>query len=263
MSSNINVNQLFQSAQEEGILSPASAQTLIMPNIGAQFAAGLGIPADQVHAAEVILVTKLIDDSGSIKMANNVDAMIDGGNSFDSALQDAKESDNILVTTRYLNGKVLYPYTPLDQVTKMTSANYQATGGTPLYDQTVETLRTVMAKYLEFRNNGVTVRTITIILTDGQDEHSRRYHASDVANVVQDMLLAEDHIIQAIGFNNGRCDFKRVFSEMGIPDQWIMDTANNPSAIRQACRVASRSAAMASKSAAGFSKVAIGGFGAP
>jgi hypothetical protein len=263
MSQPANVNQLFQTAEEEGLLSKKASQSLmIMPDIGALIQAGLGIPVEDVTASEVILVSAMIDDSGSISMANNEQLVRDGHNMVIDALQKTKQRDNILMHTRYLNGKVLFPYRPIDQVIKMDGRNYVANGGTPLYDQTAVLLGTVLAKTFEFENNGVPVRTITLIITDGRDERSVKVFAADVAKIVEEMLQMEKHIIAAMGIDDGRFDFKTIFRNMGIPKQWILTPGNTPSEIRQAFQVFSQSAVRASQSATAFSKTAMGGFGA-
>jgi len=82
--------------------------------------------------------------------------------------------------------------------------------------------------------------------------HSRTSTAADVSKIVTDMLRNEDHIVAAMGFDNGSCNFKRVFSEMGIPDRWVLTANANPSEIRKAFQVFSQSAVRASQSAALF-----------
>lgn len=264
MSQTANVNQLFQAAQEEGLISQqASKALMVMPDIGALIQAGLGIPVDDVTASEVILVSDMPDDSGSIASAGNEQLVRDGHNMVIDSLQGSKQRDNILMHTRYLNGKILNPYCPIDQAVRMNAQNYQATGGTPLYEQTVVLLGTVFAKTLEFENNGVPVRTITLIITDGRDEHSTRAFAKDVAKIVEEMLAMEKHIIAAMGIDYGHFDFKTIFRNMGIPKQWILTPGNTPSEIRQAFQVFSQSAIRASQGSAAFSATAMGGFGAP
>jgi hypothetical protein len=143
----------------------------------------------------------------------------------------------------------------------MDAQNYDANGGTPLFDETAKLLATVIAKTQDFKNNGIQVRTITLILTDGEDCHSRTSSAADVAKIAKDMLRSEEHIIAAMGFDNGDCDFRKVFADMGIPNQWILTAASSPSEIRKAFQVFSQSAVRASQSAAHFSQTSLGGFG--
>jgi len=263
MSQTPNLNNLFQSAQEEGLLSTASFQALNVVDIGAQIQAGLGVSVDDVMASEVVLLTIMPDDSGSIAYSGNTQAVRDGHNAVLDALISSKQKDNILAHNRYLNGYVLYPYCAIEQAVRMDAGNYQPNEGTPLYDQTVVLLGTVLAKSQEFADNGVPVRTVTLIITDGADEHSARANAKTVASIVKDMLMAENHIIAAMGIDNGSTNFQDVFREMGIRDEWVITPKNSKNDIRKAFQVFSQSAVRASQGAASFSKTALGGFGSP
>lgn len=260
--SGVNVQQLFQLAEEEGTLSPASMQALNVPDLGAQIQAGLGIRVEDVQASEVVLVTIMPDDSGSIRFGGNAQLVRDGHNLVLEALNASKQKDAILAHNRYLNGTVLYPYCPVTQATRMDRKNYDPNQGTPLYDQTVVLLATVLAKSQEFANNGVPVRTVTLIITDGADEHSSKAKARNVAALVRDMQQTESHIVAAMGIADGKTHFRQVFKDMGIEDQWILTPGNNEGDIRRAFQVFSQSAVRASQGGAAFSKTAVGGFGA-
>lgn len=243
------------------MLSNASMEALNASDIGAQIQAGLGINVDDVVASEVVLVTLMPDDSGSIAYSNNVQAVCDGHNAVLEALIASQQQDSILIHNRYLNGRVLYPYCQLSQAVRMDRQNYDPTQGTPLYDRTVILLGTVLAKSQEFSENGVPVRTVTLIITDGADEHSVRANAKTVSALVKDMLMAENHIIAAMGIHDGRTDFRQVFQEMGIRQEWILTPSNSKTEIRQAFQVFSQSAVRASQGAISFSQAGLGGFG--
>jgi hypothetical protein len=254
-----NVNDLFEEAHAEGVLSPSSLQTLTGVDIGAQIQAGLGISVDDVQASEVVLLTIMPDDSGSIRFAGNEQAVREGHNLVLDALTKSKQGDGVLAHTRYLNGSVLFPYRPIDQAIPMTPGNFEPNQGTPLYDQSVVLLGSVVAKAQEFTRNGVVARSVTLIITDGADQHSRRAHAKDVAALVRDMTRSEAHIVAAMGISDGTTDFRAVFRDMGIEDRWILTPANNPSDIRKAFQVFSQSAVRVSQ-AASFSQGAASGF---
>jgi hypothetical protein len=143
------------------------------------------------------------------------------------ALSSSPQRDNILIHNRYLNGHVLYPYCPLSQAVRMDSNNYNPNQGTPLYEQTIVLLGTVLAKAQEFADNGVPVRTVTLIITDGADEHSHNRRAQDVKTIVADMLRSETHIVAAMGIDDGSTDFRQVFREMGLRDEWILTPGNS------------------------------------
>jgi hypothetical protein len=146
----------------------------------------------------------------------------------------------------------------------MNEQNYNPNQGTPLYDQTVVLLGTVLAKAQEFADNGVPVRTVTLIISDGADAHSHRASAKTVRSLIQDMLRTESHIIAAMGIDDGgQTDFHQVFREMGIQEQWILTPGNSQKEIHKAFQVFSQSAVRASQSVGSFSQTSLGGFGVP
>jgi len=257
------VNQLFQSAHEEGTLSPQALQALTVVDLGAQIQAGLGIKVDDVQASEVVLVTVMPDDSGSIEAAGNTQAVRDGHNLVLDALASSKQKDAILAHTRYWNGHVLFPYRPVASAERMTSSNYTPNLGTPLYDQTVVLLGTVLAKAQEFSQSGVVCRTVTLIITDGADMGSARASAKDVATLVKDMTRSEQHIVAAMGIADGSTHFRDVFKKMGIDNRWILTPGSTAKDIRAAFQVFSQSAVRASQAAGTFAQAQAGGFGAP
>ncbi|HEY2510447.1 MAG TPA: hypothetical protein VGI39_06315 [Polyangiaceae bacterium] len=252
-----HVLTLFASARADGALSATSYQALTTVDLGAQIQAGLGISVDDVQASEVVLLTMMPDDSGS--MGVHTDAVCEGHNLVLDALRACQQRDAILAHTRYLNGDVLFPYRPLDQAARMDRANYCANKGTPLYDQSVVLLGSVMAKARELEASGVVARSVTLILTDGADCHSVRAKARDVASLVHDLTRIEGHIVAAMGIADGGTDFRTVFRNMGIDDRWILTPANDAGSIRKAFQMFSQSAVRVSQAKA--PGVSLGGFG--
>ena len=249
------VKKLLEDAHDAGELSAKALAALDVVDVGAQIQAGLGVSIDDVAASEVVLLTQMPDDSSSISQAGNVEAVRDGHNYVLDALAKSKQSGEVLGHTRYLNGAVLFPYTTLDHAVRMTPSNYDPRLGTPLFDQTVVVLGTVIAKAKELEQAGIAVRTVTLIITDGGDYGSTRCKASDVAAIVADMLARENHIVAAMGISDGSTDFRAVFRAMGIPDRWILTPTNSASEIRRAFQVFSQSAVRAAAGAqlGGFS----------
>jgi hypothetical protein len=256
------VSGLFQSAKQDGVLSQAALQAIGVGDIGADINAALGVSVDDVKASEVILVTQLIDDSSSIRFAaGNTEAVRNGHNLILDSLAATKQKEGILVSTSYLNRGLLFPYATLDKATRMDSSNYDPSGGTPLFQSSLITLATVIAKCQEFQDNGIPCRTVTPIVTDGGNTGAGS--ADRVKRVVDDMLRAENHIIAGVGIDDGQTDFHRVFGEMGIRPEWILTPGNSPQEIRRAFAMLSQSAQRASQSAATFSQAAMGGFASP
>lgn len=265
-----DVGQLLQAAAADGDITKRTATLLANIDMGAQIQAGLGMNALDVPASEATLVFQEIDDSGSIRFASNAQHVRDGHNTMLEALAGSKQKSGVLVSTRYLNGTLLFPFVPLDQAVQLDDHNYNPTGGTPLYDMTLASLGTLVAKRKEFEDAGIVARCVMVIVSDGADEHSPKVRgghgttAADCRELVTKLLQTEQYIIAAIGIDDGgRTDFKRVFSEMGIRDEWILTPANTQHDIRQAFALVSQSAVRASQSAGSFSQVALGGFGNP
>jgi hypothetical protein len=240
--SSTKIEDLFRGAFDDGVLSRRSLQALEVVDVGAQIQAGLGVHVDDVEASEVVLVTMMPDDSGSIRFAGNADAVRDGHNLVLDALAGSKQRDGVLVHTRYLNGTVLFPYCPLDHAVRMTPQNYDPALGTPLYDQTVVLLGTVVAKAQELAEHGVATRTVTLLITDGADAGSQRHRPDDVAALCADLRRSESHIVAALGVEDGSTDFRAVFRAMGVDDRWILTARSDAGDLRRAFRVFSRSA---------------------
>lgn len=261
--SQATVGGLFKSALNDGVLTKGALDSFNIRDIGDEINNALGVSVDDVKASEVILVTMLIDDSGSIRFVpGNTEAVRDGHNLILESLGKTKQKDGILASCSYLNGKLLYPYTPVEKALRMSSGNYDPTGGTPLFRQSIVTLGTVLAKYQDFQNNGIPCRTITPIITDGGDNGGLA-GSDKVKRIIEDMLRAEVHIVAGMGIDDGNTDYKQVFGAMGIRPEWILTPGNSPSEIRKAFNTLSQSAQRASQTAASFSKTAMGGFAAP
>lgn len=257
-----DVGQLLSGAQADGLLSASSANALQVIDLGETIQNALGVPVDDVTSSEVTLVSLIIDDSSSITyVPGNTEAVRTGHNSVIDALVDSKQGDSILLHTRYLNGTLLNPFRPLGQIERLNASNYNPAGGTPLYQQSVVGLGTVLTKAQEFIDNGVPVRTVTLIVSDGADSRHTQFGSDDVRTLVQDLLRDENHIVAAMGIDDGYTDFRQVFGEMGILDQWILTPGNTESEIRKAFQVFSQSAVRASQTATSFSQTAGGGFG--
>jgi len=257
-----DINDLFNNAQNGGSLSSASRAALKVNDIGEQIAAALGSPQLDAPSSEMILITMLVDDSGSINFGGNAESIRKGHNAVIDSLAHTPVKDSIMAHTCYLNGFILYPYSPVTRAVRMDKKNYRPSLGTPLYDQTVVVLGTVIAKAQQFIDNGIPTRTVTLVMTDGGDCHSVKANEKTVARIVGDMLKSENHIVAAMGVDDHSTDFRKVFRSMGIQDQWILTPGSSEQEIRQAFNIFSRSVVRASQHASSFRSMSIGGFAA-
>lgn len=279
--SQAGLQALFGGAAAAGVLSQDAFAAIDINDIGADIQDALGVSVDDITASEVTLVTLLVDDSSSINHrdrvtnVSNAELVREGHNLVLSSLAGSKQRDSILGMCRLLNRGTFYPYNQIAQAIQMDDKNYRPSGGTPLFDETVTTLATVVAKAQDFADNGIACRTVTLIATDGADSGSRNSSAADVNKIVQDLFRQECHIVAFMGIWDGQndaagnpipgtgTDFRAVAKSMGIPDEWILTPGNTPSEIRAAFAMFSQSAQRASQSAASFSQSAMGGFGTP
>ncbi len=251
---------VFRELADEGELSQDALRTLQIIDYGAQIKDAMGVSVDDIEASETTIVTLLLDDSSSIEHAGNTRVLIDGTNLTLKALKESKQASGILMHVEALNTGLYSPYVLLDNINPLTAATFRPCGNTPLYDKTVIVLGRSLAKKKEFADNNVPTRTITVIVTDGEDVGSSQHTPLSVKRVVDSMLRQEEHLILAMGIADGHTNFKRVFADMGIPDACILTPGNTPSEIRKAFQFVSQSAVRASQNAAAFSNMKVGGF---
>lgn len=258
MSETLNVKDLLSQAADRGSVAADSLGGL--QDLGRAIQGAMGVSADDVPASEVFLLSFVIDDSSSLRFQSNAQHVRDGHNTVQEELRKSNKGEDILVHAHAINVGRIYPFSPLKSAVKLTNQNYDPSGSTPLFDGTLTVLGTVLAKEQEFANQGVPVRTVTVIISDGANNASRKT-ADDVRLVVEPMLKSENHIVALLGIDDGSTDFRAVAREMGIRDEWVLTPASDGKSIRQAFGVISRISQSASQGAASFSKAAATGFG--
>jgi uncharacterized protein YegL len=227
---------------------PNSAPESIMPQVAS------------LTKGEVYILNVLVDDSGSISMAENSQLVRDGFNKIIADLRQAPASCEVFVLVRYLNGTVLCSKKPLAEVPLLDEHNYKPNGQTPLYDQSYVSLKMVEKITSEFVKQGRKVMVFTLIITDGHDQHSQDMKASDVKRVVTRLMKTGDHIVSGMGIFDGATDFFRVFNSMGIPNQLILTTGPRKGSIRDSFNTVSSVVSHSSISRAGFSNTSMSGF---
>jgi hypothetical protein len=243
----------------DDMFSDQNLSTFEVDDVGQDIENALGVSVDDIQSSEVVLITLLIDDSGSIRSGGNEQNVIDGYNLILDGLLNSGAADDILMHTRYLNGTVLYPYSLIENVPRLDENNYAGTGRTPLYDETMRMLQIVSARVAEFADNGVPARTVSIIITDGADYGSYTHRPVDVESFMSEFMAQEMHIVWAMGIDDGSTNFEDVFTSMGIREDFILTPSDSEHAIREACQTMSQSAVSVSQSATNVQQ-ALGGF---
>jgi len=212
----------------------------------------------QLQAKEVLLVLLLLDDSGSIESSRNTQAVIDGYNGFIEALKGAP--GQVRIKTMFLNIKVDLPFQHPNEVQPLTRQTYRPTEYTPLFLRSTQALDSVIKESQDLVREGMVVRTMTFIFTDGGDNQSKSINASHVKIIVDVMLTTGTHVVGGCAVNDGCTNFWKVFASMGIPEQWVKVLRNDAAEIQENVSQMGTMASQASTSYQDFQKTSMTGF---
>jgi hypothetical protein len=242
------VAALFGRAADAGTLSTQS-QSLIAGDLGPLVIAGAaGLHTDDIVASDVTLVTLCVDASSSIGAAGLEDAVRAGQQSLLEAFAGSREKDAVLVAlwTFSHDVKVHHSYVPVDDAVRLDGKNYQAGGTTHLYDTFCDAAAANVAYAQLLRDAGTPVRSVLVVVTDGEDVGSRR-PARTCRKIATDLLKSEQFHLGFVGVGNAT-DFTKVAGEMGFPPGSILVQKDaTPTTLRQAFAMVSRSAVRASQ----------------
>lgn len=239
------VKSVFAAANAEGVLSGASKDLLCI-NLDDNVLAGCaGVDLDDIEATEVTLVSLLIDDSGS--MGGFEKAVIDGHKELLDALKGSKQKESFLVGMWALNRGVPYhSYVKVDDAEKLDGRNYRPSGGTPLVDCWMEMLAANVAYAQQLRASGTAVRSIAVVITDSEDNMSRKFRVADAKMLAEDLLKSEQFILAMVG-TGVESTFRDMARQMGVPDGSVLVAGKTASEIRKVFRLVSQSVIRASQ----------------
>lgn len=253
------LTQLVGAATANGTLS-AGSSSLITGNLGNLVLAGAaGKALEDITAADVTLVTVLIDASSSIADRGLENAVREGQNALLDAFAGAKEQDSVLLACWTFSGSmdVLHSYVPVGDASRLDAKNYRASGSTALYDTWCNALAANVAYAQRLRDGGTPARSVVVVVTDGEDVGSKR-SAADCARLSRDLLASELFTLALVGVGKD-VNFEHVAKSMGVPRGCILwEKDATPSGLRRAFQLVSRSAVRVSQgkiqpgAAAGF-----------
>lgn len=241
-----DLNDILGSAVDEGVISQG---TMDIIDLNDSIAIGSnGTDVNDVLATDVTLVTLVLDNSGSIGFGGLEDAVRSGQNEMLEAFRQSKQKDSIRIAQWFINeSKPLHSYVGLDDAVKLDSTNYNAGGGTPLYDRAFEAIISNVAYAQQLRDTGTPVTNVIVIMTDGLDEGSRKYRAGDCARLIKDVMREQFAVVFVGVGDKSRINFEEVAKDMGIPAGNILTVDATPSEIRKACQMVSQSTIRASQ----------------
>ncbi len=243
-----DLNTLFDNAQSSGVLGGHS-RGLLSGDLGAMVVAGAaGADLEDIEAAEVTLVTLLVDESSSIEGYGLTRAVQDGHRELVQALRSSDEADGLMLALWTFHGsrQVVHGYLPVEQAEPLTDARYRPRGCTSLYDAWCEALASNVAYAQQLRDGGAPVRSVVVVITDGEDTASKRRPA-DCRSLSRDLLASEQFVLAFVGLGADERAFRRVARDMGVPDDSVLVQGATPKAIREVFQTVSRSAIRASR----------------
>lgn len=241
--------QLLQQAASLNLFPQRAVQTIGNYRSGEAWddIEDLGASPDQIRKTECYLLLVVLDDSGSMQGAES--ETVEAYNAFLNDYKQAKASEQIssdvLIAVAALNRGIMYPYTRIEDAQPLSP--YYADGGTPLYDVTLKAHGLQIAKTTELSLYGVNVKTVTLLITDGYDEHSRA-PVGEVKKVIESVQENRNHIVGGIYRGRAR---EETFTNMGIPKKWVLDGGGSGSALLNAFSRFSRASRSALTAGAG------------
>jgi uncharacterized protein YegL len=244
----LDLNALFTRATTQGTLS-AQSQTLLAGNLGGIVIAGAaGMAAEDIQASDVTLITLVLDASSSIGDSRLETAVCDGQKMLLDAFAGSKEKDAVLTAlwTFQSSATVVHGYVPVDDATRLEPHKTFKPGGTThLYDTFIDACAANVAYAQTLRDAGTPVRSIVVIVTDGEDVGSKR-PARACKKLAEDLMKSEQFILAFVGV--GTVDFHKVAADMGFPTGCVLVQKDaTPTGLRQAFQMVSRSAVRASQ----------------
>jgi hypothetical protein len=242
------VQSLFGRAAQAGTLSTQS-QTLLSGDLGPLVIAGAsGRAVDDIQAGDVTLVTLLIDASTSIGERGLQRAVCAGQNQLLDAFAGSREKDAVLCAlwTFASEARVVHSYVPVDDAVRLDERSYTPGGTTHLFDTFCDAAAANVAYAQTLRDAGTPVRSIVVVVTDGEDVGSRR-PARTCRKLATDLLKSEQFHLAFVGVGDD-VDFHAVARSMGFSDGSILvQKDTTPPALRAAFSMVSRSAVRASQ----------------
>lgn len=231
MSDTFNLDNI----QAQGDLTPGSVN--LLSSLGNKIArANRAIVPVQVKATEVTFLSILADNSPSVR--SFLSAIIAGCNVVPEALRKAKKANSFEIQLNVLNSfggnqGIVYDYCPVTGAPRLDpQRGIEIAGVTPLFDQTMAVLGDLARKCADAEeNDGISVRSQTLIITDGFDYGSQHFDAGDCAQLIGDLVGTEKHRVLFCGVGN-EGDFRPIGLSMGIPDDCIQQIPATEKAIR-------------------------------
>ncbi len=157
----------------------------------------------------------LLDRSGSMDIC--IKNFIEGYNFF---LDSQKQNDSKAYITTVLfdnHYEILHDHVEIQEIKHISEKEYFARGTTALFDAIGIAVSNVMQRQIQREKND-NLKTIIIIMTDGLDNASSKYHVKDIRQIIQEQQ--EKYRWEFI-FLGAEIDIARAVQIIGIsPDRY-------------------------------------------
>jgi uncharacterized protein YegL len=126
--------------------------------------------------------------------------------------------------------------------------DYVANGSsTALYDSVFDAMTGIRVYAETLNQSGVRTKCIVVVLSDGEDNDSRKHTAADCKTLSEDFIRSEMFYLAYVGF--GSQDLNQIADEIGFPNKLV--TTKDASAIRKTMGLISKSIIRASQTQIG------------
>ncbi len=226
-----NLDELFQSAQEDGLTE--DTLNLVISNLNGPTMMGpVGVALDELATNEVMLAMNIMDMSGSMS-PYAADLMRAYNDHYLAALEGSAAAEDILVSTILFDSDVhlLHGYVNLQDAPRLTPQEYAPYGATALYDAVAGGLTNMVLYAQQLRQSGVMVRCIVVVYSDGEDNSSKQ-RARDIKRTAQELLKQEIYTLAFVGFAAGQQPMGFRAGNQPDPVQQMAEEIGFPEALR-------------------------------
>lgn len=163
---------------------------------------------------KLLLVLLLMDNSSSIQVCGNVNAVLRGSEVFLEEIGKSTEDVRVKIV-RFHDRPQKAGFLPVKLVRALTRDTFPTYRGTPFYNCMFTELQSLNRLVRKYSRKGYIVQTITVLFADGQNNRPGK-DAGDVRKIVDAMKKEGSHIFAARGVNYGAVNFHTIFQGVGI-----------------------------------------------
>jgi len=242
-----DVKSLFQTDPT----ADADAMGLMINSLdGTNLAGCLGAELDDLETDDVTIVKVLLDASYS--MNDHEQTVREAYDKFINSFKGSKQAGSILVSTITFatQAKILHGFKKSDEIDPI-GKDYIAKGGsTALYDALIDALTGAQAYAMDLKTNGVRVKVIIVVFSDGDDNDSRKASASNIKTIVDAAIKKEGFYPVYVGFKQSpNDDLEAIAKRCGFPNVEITNATESD--IRRTVDLVSKSVIRTSQTTVG------------